>query len=121
MFASFVFESGHDAFGGGVDDIAGGWIGARPVDTEGDPAGLIPQLNAHLLFGRHHGGVEDVNAAVRSVSEPEFRFVGSERDTVARTTVPLGGALLIAMHLDTIQFLPRLAVSHFKAKQIVDV
>jgi len=63
-------ESGDDAFGAGVDDVAGGGISAGAVDAEGDPAGLVPKLDAGLLFWRHHGGIEDVNAAVGAIGKP---------------------------------------------------
>src|SRR5256885_14513370 len=63
LVAGFVLESGDDAFGGSVDYVAGGGVGAAAIDAEGDPAGLIAEGGAGHLVGRHNGGVENGDAA----------------------------------------------------------
>src|SRR5690348_8343092 len=119
--AGFVRKSGDDVFGAGVDYIPRGRKGETPIDAKGNPAGLIAQLDTHFLLWRHDGGVEDVNAAVGAVIQPQFLFVGSKSDAVAGTAMPLGGTFLKARYFDPVQHFPGLDVSHFKTEQIVDV
>src|SRR5256885_5187048 len=121
LMAGFVFEGGDDAFGGGVDYVAGGGIGAAAVDAEGDPAGLIAQGDAGHLFGRHCGGVENVDAAVGGVGEPEFSFIRRERDAVAGAAVALGGTFLEASDFHAMEHLAGFAIADFKTKQLVDI
>src|SRR6476646_4095019 len=121
MASCFIFESGDDAFGAGVDDVPGGGKSEPAVDAKGNPAWLVAQLDTHFLLWRHDGGVKDVNAAVGAVVEPQFLFVWSKGDAVAGATVPLGGRLLKTRYLDAVQHFSCFVVSHFKTKQIVDV
>ena len=73
----------------GVDDVAGRRVRRVAVDAERDPAGLIAQLDAGDLLRRHHRRVEDVDAAVGRIAQPEFALVRREADAVARAAVAL--------------------------------
>src|SRR5580765_7882889 len=121
MASCFIFESGDDAFGAGVDDIPRGGKSEASIDAKGNPAWLVAQRNAQLLFWRHDGRVKDVNAAVGAVVEPQFLFVGSKSDAVAGAAMPLGGTFLKARYFDAVQHFSCFIVSHFKTEQIVDV
>ena len=50
-----------------IDHFTRRWVGEFAVDAERDPAGLIAQANRGDLFRRHHGRVEDVQFAVRTI------------------------------------------------------
>ena len=121
MASCFIFESGDDAFGAGVDDIPRGGKSKPPIDAKGNPAWLVTQLDTHFLLWRRDGRVKDVNAAVGAVVEPQFLFVGCKSDAVAGATVPLGGTFLKARHFNAVQHFSCFVVSNFKPEQIVDV
>src|SRR6266699_519959 len=115
VLSGFVFKRGNNTLGAGVDDVAGGGISAAAVDAEGDPAGLVAQFDARRLLRRHHGGIEDMNAAVGAVGKPQLFFVGRERNAVAGAAMPLGRPFLIASNLDAMQHCPVLQSPTSKA------
>ncbi len=43
---------------------------------------------------RHHGGVENVQSVVGAIGNPEFLFIGTQSDAMARATVAIQWASL---------------------------
>src|SRR5262245_48884556 len=82
LAALLVGEGEQDLLRLRVDDLAGGGIGVAAVEAERHPAGLLADLYARGLLGRHDGGVEDVQVTVGSVTDPDFLFVGSKSDAM---------------------------------------
>ena len=104
-----------------VDHFAGRRIGVAAVDAEGDPAGLVADGDAGDLLRRHHRRVEDVQAAVGAVGQPQLLLVRRQPDAVAGAAVPLDRALVVAGDLDAVQHLAGRDVADLEAEQAVDV
>src|SRR6185295_13815606 len=119
--AGLVLERCHDGAGLRVDDFSGRRVGVAAVEAEGHPTRLVAELDARDLPGRHRRRVEDVQAAVGAVREPDLLFVGREADAVARAAVALDRSFLVAGHLDAVQHLARPQVPDLEAEKLVDV
>ena len=62
-----------------------------------------------------------MNRVVGSVHDPQFLFVRSQRDAVARAPVALDGAQLVSLDLHAIEFLPAAQIAHLEPEQTIDV
>src|SRR6185436_4448959 len=89
--------------------------------AERHPAWLIAELDRRDLLGWHHRRIEDMDAFVVPVREPQLFLIGREADAVARAAMALHRPFLESGDLDAVQHLARLDVADFEAKQIVDV
>src|SRR5437870_7039595 len=107
LAALFVAQSGHDGFGFRVDDFSRGGQSKSAVEAESDPAGLLAELDAGGLARGHNGGIENVHAAVGGVTHPDFFFIWSQSNAVARAAMALRQSLLEPLHFNPIQFLAR--------------
>src|SRR5438270_13396240 len=83
LVPGLVLQRSHNLLGACVDDLSGGRVRLAAVDAERNPAGKIAQLDRGPLFGWHYGGIEDVQAVVGSVGQPEFLFIVRQSDAVA--------------------------------------
>src|SRR5437764_9536209 len=103
LAACFILQCCDDLFRARIDDLARRRIDVAPVDTESDPAGLVPYLNAAHQFRRRSRGVENVQPAVSAVAHPNLLLVRCHGDAVTRASVALDGPLLVAFHLHPIK------------------
>src|SRR5436190_2111036 len=62
-----------------------------------------------------------MHVVVRAVSEPQFLFIRRQGDAVAGASVTLDRALIVTLHLDTIELLTGLDIADLEAKQIVHI
>src|SRR5262249_37240201 len=116
-----IRERGNDPPAACFHDLAGGWVGIPPVQAERHPAGLVAQRDAGALLRRHGRGVEDVEAAVVRVAEPELALVGRQSDAVARAAVTLRRPLLYAGDLHPPPLPAARQVADLESKQVIDV
>ena len=117
----FIFEDRENFAGLGFDDFAGGRVGEGAIEAEGDPAGLIAEFNVGGLGGRHFGVVENVQAGIGGVGEPDFRFVRRERDAVTWAAMTFDRTFLEAAHFDAMKLSAGFKIADFEAEQFVDV
>src|SRR5262249_50402002 len=103
LAALLVLQGDKDLLRLRIDHLAGGGVGVPAVQAEGHPAGLLAQLDAIGLPGRHDGGVEDVDVAVGAIDHPDLFLVGGEADAVAGAAVALRRPLLEVLHLHAVQ------------------
>lgn len=73
------------------------------------------------MFGRHDGGVKDVDHAVVTVGEPDFLFIGGHGDAVAGAAVAFDGAHFVAMDFDAVEHFAGAHVADFEAEEGVDI
>src|SRR6266498_2325351 len=72
-------------------------------------------------LGRPGRGVENVDAAVSRICEPDLLFVRAQRDPVTRAPVTLHGAFLESFNLHAIEHLPGDQIADLESQQIVHV
>ena len=80
--ARFVGERGDDAFALDVKYFARRRPRVLAIQTEGNPAGLLAQLQAFDLFWRRDGIIEDVHHLVMAIAEPDLFLIRREADPV---------------------------------------
>src|SRR5207249_4707435 len=117
----FVFQQRYSFASRRLDHVARRRIDVAAVDTERNPARLIPQGDAEELLGRPGPGVENVDAAVRPVCKPDFLFVRAQRDPVTRAPVTLHRAFLESFNLHAVEHLPGDQIADLESQQIVHV
>src|SRR5205814_927811 len=83
--------------------------------------GLVAQGNAADLLGRHLSVVENVQAPVCRVRQPNLLFVRRQADAVAGTAVAFSWALLESFHRYPMEHLAALQIADFKTEQSVYV
>src|SRR5262245_28310877 len=111
--ARFIGEARDDLPSGDVDHIASGGVGVFAVEAERNPARLLADFDARDLPRGHGRRVEDVHPAVVRVAYPQFPFIGSQSNPVARTAVPLHWTGTESSNLDAVQLAPRHQIPDF--------
>src|SRR5262245_42523336 len=91
------------------------------VDAVRHPSRLTQLSDRRHPFRRPPRVVEDVDRAVVTVAQPQFRLVRRQADAVAWTPVPLDGPFLVALDLDTVEHLAGRHVTDLEPEQLVDV
>ena len=119
--ARFLLEHPDNFTSGSFYDFTRGRICVLTIDTEGDPAWFVGQLNALDLFRRHNFGVEDVELSVERITQPKFLLIRREPNSVAGTAVTLGGTFVASLHFDAMQHFARDQIANLKAEQFVHV
>src|SRR5260370_812550 len=114
LSAFFVREGGHDLLCPRIDDLASRRIRLMPVDAKTDPAWEVAEYDGGHLPGRHHCGVEDVQAMVGAIHNPQLFLIRRQSDAVARTPVPLYRTRLVALNLNAVQHLPCPQIANFE-------
>src|SRR4029079_5394838 len=103
--ALLVLQRGHDRLGLHLDHFARGGVGVPAVEAKRDPAGLFADRQAGDLFGRVLRRVEDMDAGVVGVGDPDFRLVGCQANAVAGAAVPLHRPRRVPLDLDAPELL----------------
>ncbi len=62
-----------------------------------------------------------MHVTVVTIRQPDLGFIGSETDAMTGTAVTFDGALLKALHFDSVKHFSRRQVAYLESKQIVHV